>query len=91
MQSQLSRYLVPAVAAVSHIHTTRRVTPSPQAQPASSTTALATLDATTKVAVSLLRSQLRYYAIVEIMGRPHLITKNDLVIVNRLLDVEVGD
>ncbi|RUS34963.1 hypothetical protein BC938DRAFT_477412 [Jimgerdemannia flammicorona] len=91
MQSQLSRYLVPAVAAVSHIHTTRRVTPSPQAQPASSTTALATLDATTKDAVSLLRSQLRYYAIVEIMGRPHLITKNDLVIVNRLLDVEVGD
>jgi len=41
--------------------------------------------------VSSIRSQLRYYAVAEIVGRPYLITKNDLVIVNRLNDVELGD
>jgi large subunit ribosomal protein L21 len=42
-------------------------------------------------AVNRLRDQIRYYAIAEIVGRPYLITKNDLVVTNRLKDVSVGD
>ncbi|KAG1055962.1 hypothetical protein G6F43_002107 [Rhizopus delemar] len=41
--------------------------------------------------VQKLRDQLRYYAVVDITGRPFLVTKNDKVIVNRLKDVKVGD
>lgn len=41
--------------------------------------------------IQKLRDQLRHYAIVDITGRPFLVTKNDKVIVNRLKDVKVGD
>ncbi|KAI9275310.1 ribosomal protein L21-like protein [Sporodiniella umbellata] len=41
--------------------------------------------------VQKLREQLRYYAVVDITGRPFLVTKNDKLIVNRLKDVKVGD
>ncbi|KAG1170694.1 hypothetical protein G6F70_007569 [Rhizopus microsporus] len=50
-----------------------------------------TATADTPSALEKLRSQLRYYAVVDIAGRPFLVTKNDKVIVNRLNDVKVGD
>lgn len=50
-----------------------------------------TATADTPSALEKLRNQLRYYAVVDIAGRPFLVTKNDKVIVNRLNDVKVGD
>ncbi|KAF9365660.1 hypothetical protein BGX34_009091 [Mortierella sp. NVP85] len=41
--------------------------------------------------VSLLRNQLRYYAVAEIKNRPYLITKNDIIVLDRLKDVKLGD
>ncbi|KAI1294261.1 hypothetical protein EDD11_008206 [Mortierella claussenii] len=41
--------------------------------------------------VSLLRDQLRYYAVAEIKSRPYLITKNDIIVLDRLKDVQLGD
>ncbi|CAM0139124.1 hypothetical protein VKS41_007844 [Umbelopsis sp. WA50703] len=49
------------------------------------------IDDVTKQAANKIRDQLRFYAVAEIAGRPLLITKNDLVTVNRLRDVSVGD
>jgi large subunit ribosomal protein L21 len=49
------------------------------------------VDDVTKQAANKIRDQLRFYAVAEIAGRPLLITKNDLVTVNRLRDVSVGD
>ncbi|KAG9302745.1 hypothetical protein G9A89_009522 [Geosiphon pyriformis] len=46
---------------------------------------------TTKELVERLRNQLRYYAVVEICGRAFLVTAGDLVITNRLKDVNLGD
>ncbi|KAG2181311.1 hypothetical protein INT43_008894 [Umbelopsis isabellina] len=51
----------------------------------------AAVDDVTKQAANKIRDQLRFYAVAEIAGRPLLITKNDLVTVNRLRDVSVGD
>ncbi|KAK9763963.1 hypothetical protein K7432_008937 [Basidiobolus ranarum] len=42
-------------------------------------------------AVNTLRDQLRYYAIAEIAGRPFLVTKNDVVVVDHMKEVELGD
>ncbi|KAL1918362.1 mitochondrial 54S ribosomal protein bL21m [Calcarisporiella thermophila] len=71
-----------------HVESTQNTTTAttPLA-PASSTT----LSTTTKDLVNRLRDQLRYYAVVEIMGRPLLVTARDQVVVNRLRDVQVGD
>ncbi|KAF9428810.1 hypothetical protein BGZ94_000990 [Podila epigama] len=41
--------------------------------------------------VNLLRDQLRYYAVAEIKSRPYLITKNDIIVLDRLNDVKLGD
>ncbi|KAF9992461.1 hypothetical protein BGZ65_012212, partial [Modicella reniformis] len=41
--------------------------------------------------VNLLRNQLRYYAVAEIKNRPYLITKNDIIVLDRLKDVKLGD
>ncbi|KAF9932187.1 hypothetical protein FBU30_008742 [Linnemannia zychae] len=41
--------------------------------------------------ISLLRNQLRYYAVAEIKNRPYLITKNDIIVLDRLNDVKLGD
>ncbi|KAG0084977.1 hypothetical protein BGZ93_000918 [Podila epicladia] len=41
--------------------------------------------------ISLLRNQLRYYAVAEIKNRPYLITKNDIIVLDRLKDVKLGD
>ncbi|KAF9582514.1 hypothetical protein BGW38_000117 [Lunasporangiospora selenospora] len=41
--------------------------------------------------VSLLRDQNRFYAVAEIKNRPFLITKNDIIVLDRLKDVELGD
>lgn len=41
--------------------------------------------------INLLRSQLRYYAVAEIKNRPYLITKNDIIVLDRLKDVKLGD
>ncbi|KAF9085892.1 hypothetical protein BGX29_003081 [Mortierella sp. GBA35] len=41
--------------------------------------------------ISLLRNQLRYYAVAEIKNRPYLITKNDIIVLDRLKDVQLGD
>ncbi|OZJ04665.1 hypothetical protein BZG36_02885 [Bifiguratus adelaidae] len=38
-----------------------------------------------------LRSQPNYFCVVDIVGRPFLVTKNDLVILPRLADVKLGD
>lgn len=84
--------------AISKLHTTRANLSPDGTQLATTTTTTTTssppapiFDATTKESLSRLRSQLRYYAVVEIVGRPYLITKNDKVIVNRLRDVSIGD
>ncbi|RUS22339.1 ribosomal protein L21-like protein [Endogone sp. FLAS-F59071] len=89
--------------AFSKLHTTRaNLSPDTTTTTTTTTTATTTtttipspsapiLDATTKESLSRLRSQLRYYAVVDIVGRPYLITKNDMVIVNRLRDVSIGD
>ncbi|ORY04083.1 hypothetical protein K493DRAFT_311509 [Basidiobolus meristosporus CBS 931.73] len=42
-------------------------------------------------AVNTLRDQLRYYAIAEIAGRPFLVTKNDVVVVDHMKEVQLGD
>jgi large subunit ribosomal protein L21 len=34
---------------------------------------------------------LRYYAVAEIKNRPYLITKNDIIVLDRLKDVQLGD
>lgn len=39
----------------------------------------------------MLRDQLRYYAVAEIKNRPYLITKNDIIVLDRLKDVKLGD
>ncbi|KAG0014575.1 hypothetical protein BGZ81_000376 [Podila clonocystis] len=41
--------------------------------------------------LNLLRNQLRYYAVAEIKNRPYLITKNDIIVLDRLKDVKLGD
>jgi ribosomal protein L21 len=41
--------------------------------------------------INLLRNQLRYYAVAEIKNRPYLITKNDIIVLDRLKDVKLGD
>ncbi|KAF9914383.1 hypothetical protein BX616_008418 [Lobosporangium transversale] len=41
--------------------------------------------------INLLRNQLRYYAVAEIKNRPYLITKNDIIVLDRLKDVSLGD
>ncbi|KAK3834404.1 MAG: ribosomal protein L21-like protein [Linnemannia elongata] len=41
--------------------------------------------------ISLLRNQLKYYAVAEIKNRPYLITKNDIIVLDRLKDVQLGD
>ncbi|KFH63188.1 hypothetical protein MVEG_11223 [Podila verticillata NRRL 6337] len=41
--------------------------------------------------INLLRNQLRYYAVAEIKNRPYLITKNDIIVLDRLNDVKLGD
>ena len=45
----------------------------------------------TIAALESLRSQLNCYAVTEIVGRHYLITKNDLIVTNRLGDVDLGD
>ncbi|KAF8983834.1 hypothetical protein BGZ46_009402 [Entomortierella lignicola] len=41
--------------------------------------------------IKLLRDQIRYYAVAEIKNRPYLITKNDIIVLDRLKDVQLGD
>ncbi|KAG0376933.1 hypothetical protein BGX24_006975 [Mortierella sp. AD032] len=65
-----------------------------QATPTSSTASPTTPTSTqtsTDSPVSLLRNQLRYYAVAEIKNRPYLITKNDIIVLDRLKDVQLGD
>ncbi|KAF9929253.1 hypothetical protein BGZ67_006422 [Mortierella alpina] len=58
------------------------------ASPAGSTP---TSESTPSSPVNLLRDQLRYYAVAEIKNRPYLITKNDIIVLDRLKDVKLGD
>ncbi|KAG0290097.1 hypothetical protein BGZ96_006452 [Linnemannia gamsii] len=58
-----------------------------QATPTSSTAS----PSTPSSELSLLRNQLRYYAVAEIKNRPYLITKNDIIVLDRLKDVKLGD
>ncbi|KAF9968736.1 hypothetical protein BGZ70_009014 [Mortierella alpina] len=58
------------------------------ASPAGSTP---TSESTPSSPVNLLRDQLRYYAVAEIKNRPYLITKNDIIVLDRLKDVQLGD
>ncbi|RKP12895.1 ribosomal protein L21-like protein, partial [Piptocephalis cylindrospora] len=44
-----------------------------------------------KRALEHLRSQTRHYAVVELVGRPYLVTRNDIVILSRANDLRVGD
>ncbi|KAF9164750.1 hypothetical protein DFQ26_001096 [Actinomortierella ambigua] len=63
-------------------------------QVAASTSATSTSSSTTPQdadSISLLRDQLRYYAVAEIKNRPYLITKNDIIVLDRLKDVKLGD
>ncbi|KAG0256615.1 hypothetical protein BG011_004433 [Mortierella polycephala] len=68
-----------------------------QVTPTSSTTSPATSASSTESSpassspVNLLRDQLRYYAVAEIKSRPYLITKDDIIVLDRLKDVKLGD
>ncbi|KAF9110745.1 hypothetical protein BGX27_005920 [Mortierella sp. AM989] len=66
-----------------------------QATPTATTSSPATSetsgDSISGSPVSLLRDQLRYYAVAEIKNRPYLITKNDIIVLDRLKDVQLGD
>ncbi|KAG0204869.1 hypothetical protein BGX31_003086 [Mortierella sp. GBA43] len=64
-------------------------TPSISATPASPVSSGSTSDSSSLV--NLLRSQNRYYAVAEIKNRPYLITKNDIIVLDRLSDVNLGD
>ncbi|KAF8926909.1 hypothetical protein BGZ47_002465 [Haplosporangium gracile] len=66
---------------------------APQATPSSSTASPSTPSTTpsTDAQISLLRNQLKYYAVAEIKNRPYLITKNDIIVLDRLKDVNLGD
>ncbi|KAF9146236.1 hypothetical protein BG015_011652 [Linnemannia schmuckeri] len=64
-----------------------------QATSTSSTASSSTPSTTpsTDAQISLLRNQLKYYAVAEIKNRPYLITKNDIIVLDRLKDVKLGD
>ncbi|KAH7025485.1 ribosomal protein L21-like protein [Linnemannia elongata] len=61
-----------------------------QATPSSSTASSST-SSSDDSQISLLRNQLKYYAVAEIKNRPYLITKNDIIVLDRLKDVQLGD
>ncbi|KAF9298895.1 hypothetical protein BGZ88_003759 [Linnemannia elongata] len=61
-----------------------------QATPSSSTASPST-SSSDDSQISLLRNQLKYYAVAEIKNRPYLITKNDIIVLDRLKDVQLGD
>ncbi|KAF9119436.1 hypothetical protein BGX30_003847 [Mortierella sp. GBA39] len=61
-----------------------------QATPTSSTASPST-PSSSDSEISLLRNQLKYYAVAEIKNRPYLITKNDIIVLDRLKDVQLGD
>ncbi|KAG0311118.1 hypothetical protein BGZ97_012073 [Linnemannia gamsii] len=60
-------------------------------QATTSSTESSSTPSTTPSELSLLRNQLRYYAVAEIKSRPYLITKNDIIVLDRLKDVKLGD
>ncbi|RKP23156.1 ribosomal protein L21-like protein [Syncephalis pseudoplumigaleata] len=49
------------------------------------------LPADIQEAAQLLREQKNHYAVIEIMGRSFLVTKNDIVVVDHLRHAQVGD
>ncbi|KAF9435255.1 hypothetical protein BGZ76_006610 [Entomortierella beljakovae] len=85
-----NRVSIAAVATASRQFSTSfaasQVTPTPStSSPATSETS------SNSSPVNLLRDQLRYYAVAEIKARPYLITKNDIIVLDRLNDVKLGD
>ncbi|KAJ1773506.1 hypothetical protein IW140_002001 [Coemansia sp. RSA 1813] len=47
--------------------------------------------ASTTELVSRLRDQQKYYATVVVKGRPFTVTQNDIIIMDRIKDLELGD
>ncbi|KAK6098111.1 hypothetical protein MT418_002169 [Batrachochytrium dendrobatidis] len=45
----------------------------------------------TKEALTLMHNQTKFYAIVEIKNRPYHVAKNDVIIVPRMNDLQIGD
>ncbi|KAG0362448.1 hypothetical protein BGZ54_008619 [Gamsiella multidivaricata] len=66
-------------------------TASPVAGAVPSTSSSTPSNSSSSSPVNLLRDQLRYYAVAEIKNRPYLITKNDIIVLDRLKDVQLGD
>ncbi|KAG0005233.1 hypothetical protein BGZ80_004749 [Entomortierella chlamydospora] len=64
---------------------------TPTATAASPVTSETSSSSNSASPVNLLRDQLRYYAVAEIKNRPYLITKNDIIVLDRLKDVQLGD
>ncbi|KAI8055158.1 ribosomal protein L21-like protein, partial [Syncephalis plumigaleata] len=52
---------------------------------------VSTLPSDIQQAAQLLRDQKKHYAVIEIMGRSFLVTKNDIVVIDRLRHAKVGD
>ncbi|KAG0325336.1 hypothetical protein BGZ99_000793, partial [Dissophora globulifera] len=71
-------------------------TPSPAGSgegvsPSSTASVSSVASSSSSSPINLLRDQLRYYAVAEIKNRPYLITKNDIIVLDRLKDVQLGD
>ncbi|KAG0299234.1 hypothetical protein BGZ98_010214 [Dissophora globulifera] len=71
-------------------------TPSPagsgeEVSPSSTASLSSVASSSSSSPINLLRDQLRYYAVAEIKNRPYLITKNDIIVLDRLKDVQLGD
>ncbi|KAG0226635.1 hypothetical protein BGW41_004119 [Actinomortierella wolfii] len=77
--------IAPASSRLFHATTAAHQVASAPASTASSTSS------SDSNSISLLRDQLRYYAVAEIKNRPYLITKNDIIVLDRLKDVKLGD
>lgn len=52
---------------------------------------VSTLPADIQQTAQLLKNQKNHYAVIEIMGRSFLVTKNDIVVTDRLRHAKVGD
>ncbi|KAG0048108.1 hypothetical protein BGZ83_006902 [Gryganskiella cystojenkinii] len=92
--SQLARATQRTHAAVAAAATPRLFSTSSsvsQASPSTPASTSSSTDSTTSSPLNLLRDQLRYYAVAEIKNRPYLITKNDIIVLDRLKDVKLGD
>ncbi|KAI9591742.1 ribosomal protein L21-like protein [Syncephalis fuscata] len=83
----------PAIPPIEPVATAISNTPTVLTGTATSTTdtAIADIPQDIQQAAQLLREQKEHYAVAEIMGRSFLVTKNDIVVVDRLRNAKVGD